>query len=205
MVAVLRQECGVSSVETMVDRLRSWSVEALNTHFVTRVVLQGRLFIDKDGLAVHMKESIYLRHLPLLRWALFEIKSKTRGSTQAKTMYATYNVGNEGWCTLVSNLHTMLHVLKNQDVPFGSLIPDWANCSTRCMTSDFSFQPRIRPRKCPFRSQNAIITFYPYSRELSPMLKARDGSLSVLHDYLHLYVTDHDGESGCFLLSGFDF
>lgn len=75
VVAVLSQEEGVSSVETMVHRLRSWSVEALSTHYKTRLMCRGWVVFEEGGLAVHHEDIANLQHMSSAgsRWGLVEI------------------------------------------------------------------------------------------------------------------------------------
>ncbi|KAK3862670.1 hypothetical protein Pcinc_031492 [Petrolisthes cinctipes] len=134
VLAVVASEVGEVEVETLLDMLTSWSVDALSTHMTVNLLTCGQLRLVDGGVAVYNEVEPPGGRLFLCEeqvWAVLKVEGvaapkgggagcgeagRGGGGGRQLHVYAALNVGREGWCVLTANFHTLIHVLRDHNM-----------------------------------------------------------------------------------------
>ncbi|KAK3891212.1 hypothetical protein Pcinc_004895 [Petrolisthes cinctipes] len=164
VLAQVKSEMDEVEVKTLLNRLISWSVEALVVHM--RVITHSWGLCDISGLfkfgeVVHhraRRTSPYAWYPDFEKiWAVFEVQNAVGVGGPPLNVYVALSVGQQGWCVLTPNLHTLVHVLRIHSMSTNFLL-EQIKCKSDCGQLCDELVPCVRPSKAPLTYQTNIPT-----------------------------------------------
>ncbi|KAK4305956.1 hypothetical protein Pmani_022183 [Petrolisthes manimaculis] len=162
VLAQVKSEMGDVDVTTLLNRLTSWSVEALVVYM--RVISHSWGRCDISGLSnfgtvVHhrARRSLPYTWYPEFEkiWAVIEVQNAVGVGGPPLNVYVALSVGQEGWCVLTSNFHTLVHVLRNHGMCTRFLVGQLM-CTSDCGQICDELVACVRPSKAPLTYQTSI-------------------------------------------------
>lgn len=149
VLAVAACEVNDEQVEKMFKLLTTWDTKQLMTHTSTRFLTWGWVRPDDDGIACHNRA--HQPPAPILTnytWAVMEVSVAEPNSEQKPQdglrIYAAHNVGREGWCLLTANSHTLIHVLRLNNM-YTTHLYVGRRCESDCKARQYYLVPKTRP------------------------------------------------------------
>ncbi|KAK3887073.1 hypothetical protein Pcinc_008838 [Petrolisthes cinctipes] len=166
VLARVKSEMGEVEVTTLLNRLTSWSVEALVKHMNVVTYSWGLCKISgfpNFGKVLHGKDRWPLT-LPLYPefeciWAVYAVQNVV-GVGPPLNVYVALSVGQEGWCVLTPNVHTLVHVLRIHNMSTNILL-EQIKCKSDCGQLCDELVPCVRPSKAPLLGHFPIPTERP--------------------------------------------
>ncbi|KAK3891211.1 hypothetical protein Pcinc_004894 [Petrolisthes cinctipes] len=214
VLAQVKSEMDEVEVQTLLNRLISWSVEALVVHM--RVITHSWGLCDISGFS-NFGEVVHhrARRTPPYAWypefekiwAVIEVQNAEGVGGPPLNVYVALSVGQQGWCVLTPNLHTLVHVLRIHSMSTNFLL-EQIKCKSDCGQLCDELVPCVRPSKAPLTYQTNIPTgerSLHNNEDASELLKDSPEAKVFLKQTVYYYSTLQWYNDDYCLLMGFDF
>lgn len=185
VVGVVESELNDTKVNLLLERLTSWSVEALST----QMTVVGHSW-GWAGVPCQMRVDYFCPNFEHC-WAIVEVKPIH--------LYIGLNVGRECWTVLSPNFDTMVHICQYQC----PTIVSQKICKTNCKQCQDYLVPCVRPTGIPYMPQTW--KYWDLDREAAKkMLDKYEETRPIMKESVYFYLSK-SSYGGYRLLAGFDF